>query len=56
MWNSDKNLLLLPASIYTNESKESYAHTDFFNGLLALNIDKNSGISEKYKITHIDTD
>jgi inhibitor of cysteine peptidase len=55
MWNSNKNLLLLPASIYTNESKDSYKHVDFFNGLLVLNIDKSSGINEKYKITHIDT-
>ena len=55
MWNSDKNLLLLPVSIYTNESDNSYKHVDFFNWLLALNIDKSSGINEKYKITHIDT-
>ena len=56
MWNGSKNLLLLPASIYLNESKESYKHIDFFNWLIAMNIDKDSGISEKYKITHISND
>ncbi len=54
MWNASKNLLLLPSTIYINESEDSYKHIDFFNWLLALKVDKNSGIEEQYKITHID--
>jgi len=55
MWNKNKNLLLLPTTIYLNKTKDSYEHIDFFNWLVALNIDKNSWIKEEYKITHIDT-
>ena len=55
MWNANKNLLLLPSTIYINESKDSYKHIDFFNWLLALKVDKNSWIEEEYKITHIDS-
>jgi hypothetical protein len=40
MWNKKKNLLLLPASLYKNESKDSYKHIDFFQGLIAVNIEK----------------
>lgn len=54
MWNNSKNTLLLPASIYINESKESYNHIDFFNWLISLDIDKNSWISENHRVTHID--
>ncbi len=53
MWNKTKKLLLLPATLYKNESKDSYKHIDFFQGLIAINIDKNFWISEKYRITHI---
>ena len=53
MWNKKKNLLLLPARIYVNESKDSYKHIDFFQGLIAINITKNY-IKEKYRISHID--
>lgn len=55
MWNKNKNLLLLPVTLYKNESKDSYKHIDFFQWLDAINIDKNTGIKEKYKISHIDT-
>jgi len=54
MWNKNKNLLLLPASIYKNESKDSYKHIDFFQWLIAIKINTNT-IEEKYKISHIDT-
>ncbi|MDD3646476.1 MAG: beta-propeller domain-containing protein [Candidatus Gracilibacteria bacterium] len=54
MWNASKNTLLLPAQIYINESKTSYNHIDYFNGLIAININKDTGINEKYRITHID--
>ena len=56
MWNTNKNLLLLPTTIYLNESEDSYKHIDFFNGLVALEIDKDSWIKEEYKISHINTD
>ncbi len=55
VWNRDKKLLLLPASIYTKQAKDSHRITDFFQGLIALNIDKYLGITEKYRITHIDS-
>jgi hypothetical protein len=55
MWNAAKNLLLLPSTIYVNKSKDSYEHIDFFNGLVALSINKDFGIAEKYRISHIDT-
>jgi len=55
MWNASKKLLLLPATLYKNESKDSYKHVDFFQWLIAVNIDKNKGIKEKYRITHINT-
>jgi len=54
MWNSNKNLLFLPATLYTKFSKTDYRNKDFFQGLVTLNIDKNSGITEKYRLTHID--
>ena len=52
MWNKKKNLLLLPANLYKNESKDSYKHIDFFQGLIAINIEK-SWIKEKYRISHL---
>jgi len=56
MWNADKKLLFLPATLYTKFNKTDYRNKDFFQGLVTLNIDKNSGISEKYRLTHIDYD
>ena len=54
MWNANKKLLFLPATLYTKFNKKDYRNKDFFQGLVTLNIDKNSGITEKYRITHID--
>ena len=54
MWNANKNLLFLPATLYTKFSKTDYRNKDFFQGLVTLNIDKNSGITEKYRLTHVD--
>ena len=54
VWNADDNLLLLPANLYKNDSTDIYNRIDFFSGVIAMNIFP-SGISEKYKITHIDT-
>jgi hypothetical protein len=53
MWHEDKKLLFLPATIYTNSTKTSYIVKDFFQGLITLKIDKDSGITEKYRISHL---
>jgi len=55
MWNSAKNTLLLPVSLYINDAIDIYKSVDFFNGLVSLEINKNTGIKEKYRFTHIDT-
>ena len=55
MWNKNKKLLLLPVTLYKNESKDSYKHIDFFQWLDAISIDKTNWIKEKYKISHINT-
>lgn len=55
MWNSSKNLLFLPATLYTKFNKTDYRNKDFFQGLVTLNIDKNSGITEKYRLSHINS-
>ncbi len=54
MWNAEKKLLFLPATLYTKFNKTDYRNKDFFQGLLAINIDKNSWITQKYRITHLD--
>ncbi len=59
MWNSDKNLLFLPATLYTKFSttpwsEDYYRNKDFFQWLVTLGIDKDTWISEKYRLTHID--
>jgi len=54
MWNAARKTLLLPATLYSTYPGEQYRYDDYFNGMLALGIDKNSGITEKYRLTHID--
>ena len=54
MWNADKKLLFLPATLYTKFNQTDYRNKDFFQWLLTLSIDKDSGISEKYRVSHID--
>jgi len=54
MWNAAKNTLLLPATLYKNDADDMYKRKDYFNGLVVVNIDKDSGIKEKARITHID--
>ena len=53
VWNADKKTLLLPATLY--ERDENYKNTDFYNGLISIKIDKNSGVKVEAKTTHIDT-
>lgn len=52
VWNKDKNMLLLPATLY--EKDDNYRTTDYYNGLFAVEIDANTGISLKNRASHID--
>ncbi len=52
VWNKNRNTLLLPATLY--EKDDSWRTLDYYNGLFAIEIDKNTGIQVKNKTTHID--
>ncbi len=52
VWNDQKKTLLLPATL--QERWEDFQNTDFFNGLLSISIDADSGISLEAQETHID--
>jgi hypothetical protein len=54
IWNKAKNILLLPVTLYRNDTKSSYRRIDYFNGLSVIKITENS-IVEEARITHIDT-
>ena len=54
MWNANKNLLLLPAKIFINSPDDQYKKIDFYQGLFSFEINKDTGITQKYKTTHID--
>ena len=54
MWNSIKNTLLLPVKITKTDSENHYRQVWLYQGLLALDINKDSWIKEKYRVTHID--
>ncbi len=54
MWNAARNTLLLPATLYSTYPGEQYRYDDYFNGMVAVEIDKSSGIKEKYRLTHVD--
>ena len=54
VWNKDKNLFLLPAEIYENYENDIYRHKTFFQWFFALDINKDTWIKQKYKVTHID--
>ncbi|RKW21136.1 hypothetical protein D8B46_08170, partial [Candidatus Gracilibacteria bacterium] len=57
MWNSAKNKLFLPVSLRNNrfdeDSKQENEQTPFI-GLLALTINKNTGIKEDFRVSNID--
>jgi len=55
IWNASRNMLLLPVSLYYTDEDDLYTRKDFFQGLIAMTIDRDMGIKEKAKITHIDT-
>ena len=54
IWDSHRNILLLPATLYSNYPGEQYRYDDYFNGMLAIEIDKETGIEEKYRLTHVE--
>lgn len=54
MWKSSNNKLFLPATLYINDADDKYRHTDFFQGLVTMSIDKNNWIKENFRITHLD--
>lgn len=55
MWKASNNKLFLPATLYYNDKVDQYRHIDFFQGLVTMTIDKNSGIKENFRLTHLDT-
>lgn len=56
MWDKNRNKLFLPATIYKNDESDMYKKIDFFQGLVAITIDKDSGIKEDFRLTHINYD
>lgn len=56
VFNKDKNLLFLPARIQENDSDDTYKTKSIYQWLFLIKIDKDSGIEEKFRTTHIDTD
>ncbi len=53
VWDESRRILLLPAQLM-DQNLTTYQFTSAWQGLLALKIDKNSGINQEAKITHID--
>lgn len=53
VWDASRNILLLPAQLM-DQNLTTYQYTSAWQGLLALKIDKNTGITQEAKITHID--
>jgi hypothetical protein len=54
MWKKDDNKLFLPALLYKNDKEDIYRHKDFFQGLVTLTIDKDTGIKEDFRISHVE--
>ena len=54
VWNTNRNTLLLPATLY--ERDDEYRTTDYYDGLFALTVDKNTWIELTWKTTHINID
>lgn len=53
VWDDNRKILLLPAQLM-DQNQVTYQYNYAWQGLLALKIDKNTGISQEAKITHID--
>ena len=54
MWKSDENKLFLPMTLYKNDKDDYYKRTDFYQWLVATQIDKDNWIKEKFRISHLD--
>lgn len=55
MWKASDKKLFLPVTLYKNDKTDMYRNTDFFQGLVTMTIDKDSGIKENFRLTHLDT-
>ena len=53
VWDESRRILLLPVQLM-DQNLMTYQFTSAWQGLLALKIDKNTGINQEAKITHID--
>ncbi len=53
VWDDARKILLLPVQLM-DQNQTTYQYNSAWQGLLALKIDKNTGISQEAKITHID--
>lgn len=54
MWKANEKTLLLPVTLKQSSLDDQYRSIDFFQWLVSLKIDKDTGIAEQYKITHLD--
>lgn len=54
IWNPANKTLLLPATL--QERDDNWRTTDYYNGLLSLKVDKNTGITLNGQNTHINMD
>ncbi|MDD2486890.1 MAG: beta-propeller domain-containing protein [Candidatus Gracilibacteria bacterium] len=56
VWNKINNILFLPVTLYknANDISNQYRNSDAFQGSVAIKIDKNSGIKELARVTHIE--
>jgi len=52
VWNQARNTLLLPATL--QERDDNWRTTDYYNGLLSIEVDAETGIRENGRNTHID--
>lgn len=55
VWDSERKTLLIPAKIQTNEEGQRYKTKTYFNGVISFEINKDSWIKEKWRITHLET-
>ena len=53
VWNARNNLLMFPAQLMEQDTS-SYRYTSGWQGALILQVDKDAGIEEQVRITHID--
>jgi inhibitor of cysteine peptidase len=53
VWDDARKVLLLPAQLM-DQNQITYQYNSAWQGLLALKIDKNTGITQEAKISHID--